>query len=162
MTDLDIVMPQLTPAEKNEIAIIELRKELLGNFWQLGGLLLENYEAGYWSMCGHDSFVSFVQQLGIGYSWATRFMGIRLAVRDGLFSKEEVLEIGPSKMGLLLPSAKKGTLDEDTKLLARDCTFNDLRLKLGHNVPDEESEEFITCVRCGCEFAVQKGMVRKR
>ena len=157
----DIAIPQLTEAEKNELTIIELAKNIQENFWLLGGLLLENYGRGYWAANGHESFIEFVQMLGQGYSWATRLMDMRRLERDGIFTKEEILEIGPSKMALLLPPAKKGILDEDTRLLARDCTFKDLQRQLRHKVNNDESDEFLICPRCGVEITVFKGMIRK-
>ncbi len=152
----------LTAAEKNELDIVACCKDLHDNFLQLGGLLVENYEKAYWSANRHESFKDFVQMLGIGYSWATRLMGISRIVAQQLLTREEVREIGVAKATLLLPTVKDGKLNEDIKLLARDCTFNDLRRALGHNIKNEDIGEYLICTRCGADVEIHKGMIRRR
>jgi len=153
-------LPSLTKAEENCIVCSELSKRICTDFLELGGLLLENYENAYWNVTC-ESFKDFVEMLGIEYSRASRLMTMAKVVTQQLLTPEEIVEIGYSKTCLLLPKARKGELDEDTKLLARDCTFTDLRRELGHNI-ESESEEYINCPRCGEEFAVYRGMIHKR
>jgi hypothetical protein len=152
----------LTEAEKNELAIIACCHNLHDDFLQLGGLLLENYEKAFWSANKHESFKDFIGMLGIGYSWATRLMGIAQIVAQQLLTQDEVKEIGVAKATLLLPYIKRGKLNEDIKLLAKNCPFNDLRKALGHNIKEGESEEYLLCPRCGVDITFHKGMLRRR
>ena len=90
-------------------------------------------------------------------------MGVAKAIVDNLFTKEEVVEIGVAKICLLLPHIKKGELSEEIKLLARDCSFNDLRKELGHNLTDPvDSDEYLLCPRCGVEITLMPGMIKRR
>lgn len=155
-------LPKLTKAEENILTTQHLVKDMHYSFLELGGLLLENQEAAYWSQCAYGSFQEFVEMLGISYSFATRLMGIARIVASQLLSKEEVLEIGVSKSCLLLPLLARGELDDDTKELAKSCPYRDLKLHLGHKVKDEDSSEYLTCPRCGVEFSFQKDMLRRR
>jgi len=165
----------LTRAEENTLTIQSLCKDIYHNFLELGGLLAENQDYDYWSQCGYESFRDFVEQLGVGsYSWATRLIGISRVVASQLLAEAEIMEIGVSKACLLLPHIKNGGLPEDIKLLARDCTFTDLRKELGHKIPmPEDSHYYVPCPRCGqdvdvlrcrCgqEFSLNKNMIRRR
>ena len=155
-------LPELTEAERIELLIVHCCTNIRETFLELGGLLADYQDRALWSE-HHESFKDFIEMLGIGsYSWVTRLIDISRIVSQQLLTKEEVLQIGVAKACLLLPAVKKGTLSEDIKLLARDCTFTDLRIALGHNVPDEDSEEYIICTRCGADVTVRKGMIRKR
>jgi hypothetical protein len=159
----EITVPPLSKAEENCLTIAGLVKRLHYDFLELGGLLLENQAQGFWGASGAESFKSFVQQLGISYDWATRLMGVAKTIVDNLFTKEEVVEIGVAKICLLLPHIKKGKLPEEIKLLARDCSFNDLRKELGHNLTDpEDTGEYLLCPRCGAEIDLKPGMVKRR
>ena len=159
----EVIVPPLSEAEENCLAIAGLVKRLHYDFLELGGLLLENQASAFWGASGAESFKGFVQQLGISYDWATRLMGIANAIADNLFTKEEVVEIGVAKICLLLPHIKKGELSEEIKLLARDCSFNDLRKELGHNLTDPvDSDEYLLCPRCGVEITLMPGMIKRR
>jgi len=160
MTDL----PALTNAENNVLTIQHLAKDIYYNFLELGGLLSENQDYGYWSSCGYESFRDFVEMLGLGsYSWVTRLIDLSRLVASQLLTQEEVCEIGVSKACLLLPCAKKGKLDDETKGLARDCTFTDLRIHLGHHIPNsEDGDEYLLCPRCGVDITLRPGMVKRR
>ena len=154
-------LPALTQAETNESLIRDLCRDTKVNMLRIGVELYRNQEKCYWSE-HHESFRDFVETLGIGdYSWVTRLVGIGKAIVTQQLSVEEVLEIGVSKTGLLLPKLRKGELDEDTKALALVSTFRDLREHLGHNV-GSDGEEYLTCPRCGVEVTIFPGMVKKR
>lgn len=158
-----ITLPPTTRAEENCTTIAGLVKRMHYDFLELGGLLLENRENGYWAASGSESFPMFVQQLGLSYSWATRLVDLVENVVDTFLTKEEIVEIGVAKACLLLPHAKKGDLSEDIKLLARDCSWNDLRKELGHNlVEQEDCGEYLHCPRCGVEISLLPGMIKKR
>ena len=149
----EITAPPLSKAEENCLRIAGLVKKVHYYFLELGGLLLENQEFGYWGVAGAESFKDFVQQLGLSYTRATEFMGLMKLALDNVLTKEEQAEIGPAKSTLLLHCAKKGKLTDEIKLLARDCTWNDLRLALGHNlVHSGDSREYMLCPRCGGEI----------
>lgn len=142
-----------TKAEENCLLIAGLMRNIALNYLELGGLLVENQENGYWSASGHESFKDFTQDLGMSYDWATRMMSLARVVAQQLLSKDEVLRIGVAKACLLLPHFKNGGLDEDTRLLAQTCTWNDLRRALGHKIADPENcEEYVLCPRCGSEL----------
>jgi len=159
----EIVAPPLSKAEENCLTIAGLVKKLHYDFLELGGLLLENQTQGFWGASGAESFKDFVQQLGVSYDWATRMMGVAKAVVEAVWTKEEVLGIGIAKACLLLPRIKDGQLPNDLKLLAENCTFNDLRKELGHNLTDpEDSGEYLLCPRCGVEIDLKPGMVKRR
>ena len=152
----------LTEAEQNELAVIDLCRNIHYNFLELGGLLLENYERGYWTANRHESFQEFIEMLGIGYSWATRMMGLSKIVATQLLTEGEMLEIGVAKACLLLPLVKRGKLDDDIKELAKNAPYHDLRKELGYKVKDELPEEYLLCPRCGADITFHKGMIRKR
>jgi len=149
----------LLPHEENELKIRQLVLNIKGNFLELGELLLQNRENAHYSH-HHGSFDDFIESLGIGSkSWAYRVMDMAQLQRcHPLFPKERIIDIGFSKMTLLLPAAKKQTLDEDTVLLAQDCTMVALKEHLGHKIP-EMSDDFINCPNCGFEI---KGVKRTR
>jgi len=174
---MEVKVPAVTKGQENCLLIASMVRNIALNYLELGGLLVENQENGYWGDSGHESFKDFIQDLGISYDWATRMMGLARVVTQQLFTKEEILDIGVSKACLLLPHVKKGKLDEETRLLARDCTFTDLRKQLGHNIKGiEDCEEYVLCRRCGSEinpinvkcgscgevFSVKIGMIRRR
>jgi hypothetical protein len=159
----EVIVPPLSKAEENCLTIAGLVKRLHYDFLELGGLLLENQEKAFWGVAGAESFKSFVQQLGISYDWATRLMGVAKTVAENVFTKEQVVEIGVAKVCLLLPHIKNGELSEKIKLLARDCSFNDLRKELGHNLTDPvDLGEWLLCPRCGIEIDLKPGMVKRR
>jgi hypothetical protein len=146
----EVIASPLSKAEENCLTIAGLVKRLHYDFLELGGLLLENQASAFWGASGAESFKSFVQQLGISYDWATRLMGVAKTVIENVFTKEQVVEIGVAKVCLLLPHIKKGKLPEEIKLLARDCTFQDLRLALKHDIIEgREQGDEIYCPRCG-------------
>jgi hypothetical protein len=156
---------QLTPAEDNELTILNLVKNIKVNFLEVGALLVENYNQAYWSMNRHESFRNFVEQLGIGsYSWCTRLMRIAEVVATQLLTEDEVLEIGVAKTCLLLPMFAKSAVDVDTIELAKNCPYHDLRIMLGQ-AKEEETEEVrigdVTCPRCGASFPFFPSMVRR-
>jgi len=164
---------EMTKAEENCLRIAGLVKKLHYDFLELGGLLLENQENAYWGEQA-ESFKDFVQQLGVNYSWATGLMRVAKLVVDQILTKDELAEIGPAKAVLLLPSVKDGHLSDEVKAIARDGTYNDLRLTLGHNLSEESGRVFMLCPRCANEFeelacpkcgvsiSVQRGMLRSR
>lgn len=158
----EIILPPLSDAEQNELALVDCCHNLHFSFLELGGLLVENNDKSYWSANRHESFRELVEMLGISYSFATRLMGISRIVALHLLSEEEVLEIGVSKSCLLLPLLARGKLDDETKELAKNCPYRDLKIHLGHKVKDEDSSEYLTCPRCGVEFSFQKEMIRRR
>lgn len=173
---MEVTAPALTKAEENCSLIQSLVKDIGCQFLELGGLLVDNQEKAYWGASGYESFKDFIEQLGVGYSWATRLMDLARIVAQQLLSKEEILEIGVSKACLLLPSMKRGALAEGVKFLARDCTWSDLRKELGHNIPEpKDCDEYMLCPRCGSdispirvkcrcgeEVTVKIGMIRRR
>jgi len=154
---------EMTKAEENCLRITGLVKKLHYDFLELGGLLLENKDLAYWGASGCESFKDFVQQLGVSYDWATRMVDICETLVDKFFTKDEIVEMGVAKACLLLPKAKKDGISEDLKLLARDCSWNDLRKELGHNLTDpKDLGEYLLCPRCGAEFDLLPGMVKRR
>ncbi len=160
---MEIKAPPLDKAQENCLTIAGLVKKLHYDFLELGGLLLENRNMGYWNASGCESFKDFIQQLGISYDWATRMMGLAEIVAQQLLTPAEVVEMGVAKATLLLPHVKNGTLPEDIKLLARDCSWNDLRKELGHNLVDPDNyEEFVNCPHCGYDIILQPGMIKRR
>lgn len=150
-----------TEAEKNHGYIMAVVSDLKTNFIQLGLLLMDNYKSGYWSQLGHESFNSYVEQLGIGsYSTAMRLVEIAEFVTSRKLEVATVHEIGISKTMLLLPVAKKGELTDDMIELARNCTNRDLREHLGHKIQETDKEYCIDCPRCGVKISGVK-YVRK-
>ena len=158
-TEIDL---SLTEAERSEFLIVECCKDIKHRFLELGGLLADSQDKALWSE-HHESFRDFVELLGIGsYSWVTRLIDLSRVVATQLLTPDEVIEIGVAKACLLLPRAKKGVLDEDTKLLARNCTYVDLKIHLGHKIPEEDCEEYLLCPRCGVDVTIRKGMIKRR
>ena len=160
---METTLPQLTKGEENCAMIAGLVKRMHYDFLELGGLLLENRDNGYWAASGSESFPMFVQQLGVSYSWATRMVDLVENLVDTFLTREEIVEIGVAKACLLLPHAKKGDLPEDIKLLAQNCSWNDLRIELGHNLTElKDCGEYLHCPRCGNEISLLPGMIKKR
>ena len=160
---MEVKVPAITKGEENCLLIATMVRNIALNYLELGGLLVENQENGYWGASGHESFKDFIQELGISYDWATRMMGLARVVAQQLMTKDEVLKIGVAKVCLLLPHFKDGGLDEDIRLLAQDCTWNDLRKALGHKIPDpEDCEEYVECPRCGGDFTLKSWMIKRR
>lgn len=158
----EVALPELTEAEKNILAIADCCNNIKYRFLELGGLLAENQDKALWSQAGYESFRDFVAMLGIGsYSWVTRLIDLSRVVATQLLTKEEVIEIGVAKACLLLPRAKKGLLDDDIKELAKNAPYHDLRLALGHNLKDDEAEEYLICPRCGENVFIHKGMIKE-
>lgn len=157
----EIIVP-LSDAEQNELALVDCCHNLHYSFLELGGLLVENNDRSYWSANRHESFRELVEMLGISYSFATRLMGIAKAEAQKLLTRAEILEIGVSKSCLLLPLLARGELDDETKELAKNCPYRDLKLHLGHKVKEEDSSEYLTCPRCGVDITYRKEMLRKR
>jgi len=153
----------VTPAEENELLILNLVKGVKWGFVELGGLLAENSDKAYWGLTGHESFKDFVEELGVGsYSWVTRLMDISRIVAQEVLTREQVIEIGVAKCCLLLPLAKKGKLSEDLIELAKVCPYRDLRQKLGGGTQElTEVERFICCPRCGNEFPFHEDMLKE-
>jgi len=138
-------------------------KELGKAFLRVGQLLIDNQENGYWAATGAESFKDFTAMLGFSYSWATRLMAMHRVVTSQLLTEDEVLEIGQSKMGLLVAHTGNGGLTDEVKAIARDGSFIDLRKALGHNILDPElSEEYLVCPRCGEDVPIYPGMVKRR
>lgn len=159
---METKLPVLTKGQENCLVLADKVKELAKNFLDVGELLIQNQTMGYWGESGAESFKDFTEMLGIGYSWATRLMNMRKIVTLQLMTEQEVLEVGPSKMMLLLPKAKGG-LPDDVRAIARDGTFMDLRRALGHNIPDPEwAEEFVICPRCGAEVSIYPNTIQRR
>jgi len=153
----------LSPAEQNELKILELIKYVKVNFLTIGNLLLENYDKAYWSLNGHESFKSYIEMLGVGsYSWVTRLIDIARIVSHNILTENEVLEIGVGKVSLMLPSLKDGGVDTDIIELAKSCPYHDLRLKLGGITDDNDmSDEWLLCPRCGERINFKKEMLRR-
>ena len=99
----EIILPPLTDAERNELALVACCRNLHYSFLELGGLLVVNEERAHWAANRHENFRELVEMLGISYSFGTRLMGIARLVTSQLFTKEEIMEIGVSKACLLLP-----------------------------------------------------------
>ena len=151
---MEITVPLLSKAEENCLRITGLVKKLHYDFLELGGLLLENRIQGYWGVSGAESYKGFIQQLGLSYDWATRLVDIMETLVGNFLTKDEVVQIGVAKACLLLPCAKKGQLSEEIKLLAENCTWNDLRLELGHHlVEQKDGDVYMLCTRCGGEIS---------
>jgi hypothetical protein len=159
---MEITVQPLTKAEENCAAIGGLVKRLQYDFLELGGLLLENRDKAHWRAAGAESFKDFIQDLGISYDWSTRLIGLAEVVAQQLLTTEDLVSIGVAKACLLLPHAKNGTLTEDQKLLAQNCTWNDLRKELGHNLTEKEIEEYVVCSHCGFEMRLYPGMINRR
>ena len=167
------VLPRLSEAEQNILAITSLCKDIFVDCLELGKLLLTNYELGYWSACGNESFRDMVEQLGISYSYATRYMGVADMVRQERLTPDELYKIGMSKAILLLSCERKGELTEEVKAIAMDAPYGDLRSHLGYD-GHEEVDRYIICQRCGREIEqiicprcnedilLKKGMIRSR
>lgn len=160
---METTLPRLTIGQENCLVLANKVKEIHKTFLEVGSLLIDNQQNGYWGETGAGSFKDFTEMLGIGYSWATRLMNMWRVVTLQQFTESEVLEIGPSKMMLMLPHTADGKLTDDVKAIARDGTFMDLRKALGHNINDPKlSEEYITCPRCGEEFGFHQYMIKRR
>jgi hypothetical protein len=145
-------MTDLTPAEQNVVATIELGKSIQTSFLALGGLLKINHDNAYWSVTGYGTWKDYLEQLGIGsYSQAMRMIQVYEIVSARILSAEDVKEIGLTKTMLLLPLAAEGNLTEDLILLARNGTARELRQELGHKVPHNNPKHSVICSRCGYE-----------
>ena len=109
----EVKLPGLTKAEENCLMISEAVKDIGKAFIRVGELLIDNQVNGYWSATGAESFKDFTAMLGFSYSWATRLMAMSRVVTSQLLTEDEVLEIGPSKMGLLVAHTDNGELTDD-------------------------------------------------
>ena len=139
---------QQNDAQRNEIETRTLVANTQINFLRIGMLLMVNQDKALWSVVGHESFKDYIETLGIGsYSWVTRLVDMARVVATQQLSKEQVLEIGVSKMALLLPRLKSKTLEADMIELAKHCPVSDLREELG--MKSGQSGSDCICNRCG-------------
>jgi len=158
--EADIENLTKTPAQVNEGLILDMVKAVKGGFVELGGLLVENYEKGYWS--SYESFKTFIGTLAIGsYSQVNRMMGIARMVAASQLTREDAIEMGPSKAALLLALAKKGTLTPELIAQALNGPWSDLRDTIKGDRLLSKVEAHITCPRCGNQFVFHKEMVIK-
>ena len=156
-------LPPMTPGEENCLKISAMVKKVHCDMLELGELLWENREKGYWGTCGAGSFKDFIQMLQVSYDWATRMVDLIDATKKGLLPRDQVERIGVAKACLLLPHAKKGDLTENVLAVAENGTWNALRQELGHNLTEPDGfKEFLHCPRCGNEFQLLPGMVERR
>lgn len=150
-------------AEENCQAIEKMVTKVHYDMLDLGELLWENCENGYWGYAGAESFKTYVQNLQVSYDWATRMVDLIRQIKKGLLTREEILRIGVGKACLLLPHVKKGDLTDDMKSVAENGTWNDLREELGHHLTNPtDCQEFVHCPRCGGEFQLLPGMIERR
>jgi hypothetical protein len=145
-----IPLPPQLPAERLDLTIRQLIRDVKIDFIELGGLLLELYDLKSWSQCGFDRWQDYVESLGIGsYSYVMSLVAISKLVADKFLTSEDVLEIGYSKACLLAPVAARGELTEELVSLARVSTNRDLRLQLGHRVRENDESSSVHCPSCG-------------
>ena len=158
----EIILPPLTEAQKNCDFITEKVKEIYKNYVQLAILLVENRDKAHWQATSASGFKEFTQMLNLEWTQVTRLVTIGELVLTQKISREDATEIGYSKMCYLLPRYRKGEVSTDLIELAKNCPQADLRKELGYKVPDDGSEEYLNCPRCGVEITLHKGMIRHR
>lgn len=147
------ITPVLTMAEQNITETMNLIRSAKVHFLEIGRLLQECYENGYYSQGGYEKFKDYVEMLGIGsYTFCTRLMSMASCVTQLLISREDVIEIGIGKMQDILPRLKKGKLSPDDIELAKSAPQRDLREFLGLKVTENDSRHSVVCSRCGCEI----------
>lgn len=155
-------------AEGNILHIHQLIQNIAKNFLELGKLLKINQENGYWQKGGFDTFQDFIESLGMKHSQAYQLMGIESFRSNGLLTEPQILEIGTSKMGLLVRAANKGKeLTPEIISIAEQGTVEGLKRELGYFIPEKDGEkqvycrcgEVVVCGKCGAKItkAVWKG-----
>jgi hypothetical protein len=136
-------------AEQNEIETRERCEDIKSNFLEVGRLIYANFLNAYWSQCGHESFWDYIEELGIGsQSWVSRLMGIVQCVDTKVLVEADVLEMGVTNAGYLLPAIHRGELTEDLVMTARTGSQRELRKVLGYK-GNNNKDYSIHCPNCG-------------
>lgn len=99
--------------------IKELRYDYMRSSWELGQAIVDNYEGQLWKLRTKDGKPAYqtvkqfwAEELGFSPPWAYMMMDIAK-----VFTREEVAEIGPTKLGLVLkaPVEKRRALLEQAR-----------------------------------------------
>lgn len=147
---LPTTLPALSPADENCTAIYNVVADVKHHFLTLGYLLHVNRSNAYFSAAHVDTFKDFCEMHVHlqSYSWLCKLADIAEIIADQLVSKADVLEIGPTKMALLLPLVKRSLLTSEILAIAKMGTANDLRLELGMKQSTRQAG-VIHCPGCG-------------
>lgn len=151
MTEPTITRQQ--KAEQNYLQIQRIVEITEGNFLVLARLLWECQQEGYWSDIGRESFRELIEEVGLSYSFATRLIGIHehFILKLGM-TQAQLLEVGVSKLTMLLPEAKRRNLEVEEVIEKGSLSVEHLRKELGHKVTETDKEYSIHCPRCNEEI----------
>lgn len=140
----------LSPAELNEQTTRELHGKIENNFLDIGILLVENRDKKYWSMCGHESFKEYLESLGFhDVSKAYVLMEIATYEAMGLWTREDLKEMGITRARRILPLARSGEDWEDWKIRAMTLSDRELRKARNFKVVENDERYTIVCQHCG-------------
>ncbi len=126
------------PWQANVEGIISTVGDLKDIFIELGLLLHENRRNKYYLATGEllHTFKDFCELYvaSHSYSWACKLADMGEVLAKQQMTRDTVLEIGPTKMALLVSHIKDGTITDDLIELAKHGSARDLREALGLRV----------------------------
>jgi len=126
-------------AKRNQEQTLKLVEQTARNFLEIGRLLNECYEKHYWAVLGYKNFREYIRFLnlpvGDTYSWVTRLINVyKMSLHGSAPPREELAKIGPGKLSLLLPAARRGELTVALWEKAKALSYTDLRYEIGQMV----------------------------
>ena len=149
MTELTTTRQQ--KAEQNFLQIQRIVEITEGNFLVLARLLWECQQEGYWSDIGRESFRELIEEVGLHYSTAIKLASSyqEYILKLGMTEKQLLL-IGTSKLYMMLPEAKKGTMTAEEVIEKGQLSVEHLGEELGHKTTETDRQDYgVVCNRCG-------------
>src|SRR4030042_7039298 len=142
----------LSPAEANMQRTPDLCRDIKANFLEVGRLLYENFQMGFWSTVW-DCWSDYLDSLGIASrSWLSRLVNLAMCLDTHLLREADVIEMGVTNAIMLLPSCRDGTINGEKIAAAKSGSTRQLREALGHKGNENDRDYYVDCTHCGVRF----------
>jgi hypothetical protein len=146
-------LPDLSKGESLDLTVRQLIRHMAIHYLEVGGLLAEIYEGKMWSVSGYDRWKDYVESLGVGsYTYVMSLISISKMIAAAVLSREDLDEIGYSKVCLLVPLINKGKITDEILSIARTGNNRDLRIAVGYKVSENDGDCSVICSNCGFEL----------